>query len=77
MSKAFEEIYEGLHEAICHAKGEPTQIIEHPPLSVQEKTGLNQQQLNEINYLKNLSDEDIDTSDIPEITDWTGFKKLK
>ncbi len=48
MSKAFEEIYEGLNEAINHAKGEPTKIIEHKPLPVnvkeiRGKTGMSQQ----------------------------------
>ena len=48
MSKAFTEISTGLTEAIEHAKGNPTKIIEHKPESinvkaVREKTGMSQQ----------------------------------
>lgn len=48
MSKAFEEIYAGLNEAINHAKGEQTKIVEHKPRAVnvkaiREKTGMSQQ----------------------------------
>lgn len=48
MSKAFEEIYAGLNEAMNHAKGEQTKIIEHTPKSVnvkaiRVKTGMSQQ----------------------------------
>ena len=37
MSTAFEEIYAGLNEAINHAKGEPTKMIEHTPSSIDVK----------------------------------------
>jgi uncharacterized protein (DUF4415 family) len=30
-----------------------------------------------LDYLSTLSDEDIDLSDIPEITDWTGWQRGK
>ena len=48
MGKAFEEIYAGLNEAISHAKGEQTKIIEHTQRSVdvkaiRAKTGMSQQ----------------------------------
>jgi len=48
MSKAFTEISVGLTEAINHAKGKSTNIIEHKPDSinvkaVREKTGMSQQ----------------------------------
>ena len=49
MSKAFEEIYAGLNEAIDHAKGKQTKVIEHisTPVDVKAiraKTGMSQQQ---------------------------------
>ncbi len=49
MGKAFEEIYAGLNEAISHAKGEQTKVVEHKPRpvdvkAIREKTGMNQQQ---------------------------------
>jgi putative transcriptional regulator len=49
MSKAFEEIYAGLNEAIDHAKGEQTKIVEHAPTpvdvkAIRAKTGMSQQQ---------------------------------
>jgi putative transcriptional regulator len=37
MGKAFEEIYASLNEAISHAKGEQTKIIEHTPRSIDVK----------------------------------------
>ena len=48
ISKAFEEIYAGLNEAMNHAKGEQTKIIEHTAKSVnvkaiRVKTGMSQQ----------------------------------
>ena len=50
MSKAFEEIYAGLNDAITHAKGEQTKVIEHKKKSkivdvkaIRAKTGMSQQ----------------------------------
>ena len=48
MSKAFTEISAGLREAIEHAQGKPTKVIEHPPeiinvKVIREKTGMSQQ----------------------------------
>jgi putative transcriptional regulator len=48
MSKAFEEIYAGLNEAVNHAKGEKTKVVEHTFNSVdvkaiRAKTGMSQQ----------------------------------
>ncbi len=48
MGKAFTEISEGLTEAIDHAKGKSTKVIEHKPesinvKSIREKTGMSQQ----------------------------------
>jgi len=48
MGQAFEEIYAGLNEAINHVKGEPSQVIEHTPSSIdvkaiRAKTGMSQQ----------------------------------
>jgi len=48
MSEAFTEISNGLTEAIEHAKGKPTEIVEHKPevinvKAVREKTGMSQQ----------------------------------
>ena len=48
MGKAFTEISEGLNEAINHAKGNQTNIIEHKPdaidvKAIREKTGMSQQ----------------------------------
>ena len=47
-SKAFEEIYAGLQDAIKHAKGEKSGVIEHKPhqvnvKAIREKTGMSQQ----------------------------------
>ncbi len=49
MSKAFEEIYAGLNEAIDHAKGKKTKVIEHTATpvdvkAIRAKTGMSQQQ---------------------------------
>ena len=49
MSKAFEEIYAGLNEAIDHAKGKKNKVIEHTATAVdvkaiRAKTGMSQQQ---------------------------------
>ncbi len=48
MGKAFTEISEGLNEAIDHAKGNSTNIVEHKPetidvKAIREKTGMSQQ----------------------------------
>jgi len=48
MGKAFEEIYAGLNEAMNHAKGEQTKVLEHTPRTVdvktiRTKTGMSQQ----------------------------------
>jgi putative transcriptional regulator len=48
MSKAFTEISAGLTEAVEHAKGKPTKVVEHKPefinvKAVREKTGMSQQ----------------------------------
>lgn len=48
MSSAFEQIQAGLADAINHAKGHPSQVIEHAPKTlnvkaIREKTGLSQQ----------------------------------
>lgn len=48
MSNAFTEIMEGLDDAISHAKGEPSQVIEHKPQAldvkrIRQKTGMSQQ----------------------------------
>lgn len=37
----------------------------------------NKHQYDEINNLSNLSDDDIDTSDIPEVTDWSNAEMGK
>ena len=38
---------------------------------------ITRQQQDEINLLANLEDNEIDTSDIPEVTDWTGAERGK
>ena len=48
MSKAFTEISAGLTEALSHAKGEATQVVEHTPeiinvKAIRETTGMSQQ----------------------------------
>lgn len=48
MSNAFTEIMAGLDDAINHAKGEPSTVIEHKPKSldvkgIRQKTGMSQQ----------------------------------
>jgi putative transcriptional regulator len=48
MGKAFNEIHEGLNDAIKHAKGEKSKVIEHKPepvdvKAIREKTGMSQQ----------------------------------
>lgn len=48
MSKAFDEIMAGLDDAIAHAKGEPSSVIEHNPQpidvkAIRQKTGMSQQ----------------------------------
>ena len=48
MSKAFTEISTGLAEAIDHAQGKATKVVEHKPeiinvKAVREKTGMSQQ----------------------------------
>ena len=48
MSKAFTEISAGLTEAIEHAKGKATKVVEHKPeainvKAIREKTGMSQQ----------------------------------
>ena len=48
MSKAFDEIHEGLSDAIQHAKGKKNRVAEHTPekidvKSIREKTGMSQQ----------------------------------
>ena len=48
MGKAFTEISAGLTEAIKHAKGEPTKVVEHKPeainvKAIRKKTGMSQQ----------------------------------
>ena len=48
MSQAFTEISEGLTEAIEHAKGNSSNVIEHKPeainvKAIREKTGMSQQ----------------------------------
>lgn len=37
----------------------------------------NKHQDDEINHLSNLPDDDIDTSDIPEVTDWSNAERGK
>ncbi len=48
VSKAFEEIHAGLQDALKHAKGERSGVVEHKPKSInvkaiREKTGMSQQ----------------------------------
>lgn len=48
MSNAFTEIMAGLNDAINHAKGNPSKVIEHKPKSldvkgIRQKTGMSQQ----------------------------------
>lgn len=48
MSKAFEEISAGLDDAIKHAKGKRSRVVDHKPetinvKAIREKTGMNQQ----------------------------------
>lgn len=48
MNSAFEQIHAGLTDAINHAKGNNSQVIEHTPKiinvkAIREKTGLSQQ----------------------------------
>ena len=48
MSNAFTEIMAGLDDAINHAKGEPSKVIEHKPKpldvkGIRQKTGMSQQ----------------------------------
>jgi len=48
MGKAFTELSEGLNEAIDHAKGALTNVVEHTPetidvKAIREKTGMSQQ----------------------------------
>lgn len=48
MSKAFDEIHAGLLDALEHAKGEKSGVIEHKPKpvdvkAIREKTGMSQQ----------------------------------
>lgn len=48
MGNAFTEIMAGLDDAIAHAKGEPTKVVEHKPLAldvknIRQKTGMSQQ----------------------------------
>ena len=48
MSKAFDEIAAGLSEAIRHAKGEKTGVVEHSPepidvKAIRKKAGMSQQ----------------------------------
>lgn len=38
---------------------------------------ITKQQQDQINFLTNLTDDEIDTSDIPEIIDWTGTERGK
>lgn len=38
---------------------------------------ITKQQQDQINFLTNLTDDEIDTSDIPEIIDWTGAERGK
>ena len=49
MNEAFTEITAGLDDAIAHAKGEKTNVIEHSPekvdvKAIRQKTGMSQQQ---------------------------------
>ena len=49
MGKAFSEIAAGLEDAIAHAKGMATDVVEHPleeidVKAIREKTGMSQQQ---------------------------------
>jgi len=49
MGKAFEEIHAGLCDALEHAKGEKSGVIEHKPKpvdvkAIRKKTGMSQQQ---------------------------------
>lgn len=48
MSNAFTEIMAGLDDAISHAKGEPSKVVEHKPQAldvkgIRQKTGMSQQ----------------------------------
>jgi putative transcriptional regulator len=48
MSKAFKEIYEGLEDAVSHAKGKKSGVMEHVPepldvKAIRKKLGLSQQ----------------------------------
>ncbi len=48
MGNTFDEIYAGLNDALKHAKGEKTGVIEHKPKpvnvkAIREKTGMSQQ----------------------------------
>jgi len=48
MGKAFDEIHDGLTDAIKHSKGKKSKIIEHTPeeinvKAIREKTGMSQQ----------------------------------
>ena len=48
MSNAFTEIMAGLDDAINHAKGEPSKVVEHKPKAldvkgIRQKTGMSQQ----------------------------------
>ena len=48
MNKAFNEISEGIKDAVRHAKGEKSGIVEHVPealnvKAIREKTGMSQQ----------------------------------
>ena len=48
MGKAFDEIHEGLTDAIKHSKGKKSKVIAHTPeeinvKAIREKTGMSQQ----------------------------------
>lgn len=48
MNNAFTEIMAGLDDAIAHAKGEPSNVVEHKPTLIdvkiiRQKTGMSQQ----------------------------------
>jgi putative transcriptional regulator len=49
MSKAFTEISAGLSDALAHAKGEESSVVEHEPMAIdvgaiRRKTGMTQQE---------------------------------
>jgi putative transcriptional regulator len=48
MNNAFTEIMAGLDDAIAHAKGDPSKVVEHKPKSIdvkviRQRTGMSQQ----------------------------------